>query len=128
MEEKSVTGNADRLEQTEGNIVAGNCIESDTKKFPIAGMQFCSDDHLTAAGLRKLMALLCSEEFEAMQMDGHGNTSSYSLISAELYDELEMEDIYDLEKFISTILDDVENESPDGQYTWRDHRIYLGYQ
>lgn len=101
--------------------------DSVKKPFPVAGLQFCPDDYMTAAGLNKLMKLLDSSEFECLQIDGNGNTTSYFLISSKLYDKLEADDINELEMFIREILDDVDKEKPDGQYDWHDHRIFLGY-
>lgn len=100
---------------------------STNETFSVAGLQFCPEDYMTAAGLKKLMELLDSGEFEILQIDGNGNTTSYFLISAKLYDELEADGINELEVFITDILDDVDKETPDGQYDWRGHRIFLGY-
>lgn len=102
--------------------------EAGNKTFPIVGVQFCADDYLTSAGMQKMMSLLNSDEFEIRQTDGKCNTIAYFLISAELYDSLETADVHEMEAFIGAVLDDVEKESPDGEYTWRDHRIHLEYQ
>ena len=101
--------------------------DSTKKIFPVVGLQFCPDAYMTAAGLKKLMGMLDSGEFEILQIDGNGNTTSYFLISAKLYDELEADDINELEVFIRDILDNVDKEMPDEQYDWRGHRIFLGY-
>jgi hypothetical protein len=110
-----------------------SCEESSTteagnKTFPIVGVQFCADDYLTSAGMQKMMSLLNSDEFEIRQIDGKCNTIAYFLISAELYDSLKTTEIHEMEAFIGAVLDDVEKESPDGEYTWRDHRMHLEYQ
>ena len=78
--------------------------------------------------MQKMMSLLNSDEFEIRQIDGKCNTIAYFLISAELYDSLETADVHEMEAFIGVVLDDVEEESPDGEYTWRDHRMHLEYQ
>lgn len=101
--------------------------DSTKKTFPVVGLQFCQEDYMTAAGLNKLMNLLDSSEFECLQIDGNGNTTSYFLISSKLYDKLEADDINELEMFIREILDDVDKETPDGQYDWHGYRIFRGY-
>lgn len=101
--------------------------DSVKKPFPVAGLQFCPDDYMTAAGLKKLMGLLDSGEFEILQIDGDANTTSYFLVSAKLFDKLEPDDINELKTFIADILDDADKETPDGQYDWCGHRIFLGY-
>lgn len=97
------------------------------EKFPITGLQFCPEDYMTSAGFKRLMELLNSDEFEPLQIDGNANTSSYFLISSELYAELEVADVNEFEAFVREILDDIEKENSDNQYMWRDHRVYLGY-
>lgn len=97
------------------------------EKFPIAGLQFCPEDYMTSAGLKKLTGLLDSGEFEILQIDGTSNASSYFLVSSEVYQNLEVADVNEFEAFVREILDDLEKETPDGQYMWRDHRVYLGY-
>ena len=101
--------------------------DSVKKPFPVAGLQFCPDDYMTAAGLKKLMGLLDSGEFEILQIDGDANTTSYFLVSAKLFDKLEPDDINELKTFIADILDDADKETPDGQCDWCGHRIFLGY-
>ena len=75
----------------------------------------------------RLLKLLDTDEFEIVQIDGTANTSSYFLISSEIYATLEAQDLTEFESFVREILDDINKENPDGQYMWRDHRVYLSY-
>lgn len=114
--------------QNHASAWANSVNQNNTKThFQVAGLQFCPEDYMTTAGLNKLMNLLDSSEFECLQIDGNGNTTSYFLISSKLYDKLEADDINELELFIREILDDVNKETPDGRYDWHGHRIFLGY-
>ena len=97
------------------------------KKFPIVGLQFNPEDYMTSDGLMRLLKLLDTDEFEIVQIDGTANTSSYFLISSEIYATLEVQDLTEFESFVREILDDINKENPDGQYMWRDHRVYLSY-
>ena len=95
--------------------------------FPIVGLQFCADEYMTAAGYARMISLLDSDTFEPIQVDGSGYTCSCFLISEKLHSELDVAEINDLRSFIQSILDDTEKETPDGEYTWCGHCVYLGY-
>jgi len=73
------------------------------------------------------MKLLPSEEFEICNIDGHNNTSACFLVDAGLWGELELKDVQELEQSVARILDDVNLESEDRTYEWRNVRLFLDY-
>lgn len=97
------------------------------KTYLIAGLQYDLESYMTKEGMERLMKLLPSEEFEICHIDGHNNTSSCFLVDAGLWAELEPEDVMDLEQFVARILDDVNLESEDCIYEWRNVRLFLDY-
>ena len=105
--------------QTEGTQAES---EPETAKtYLIAGLQYDPE------GMERLMKLLPSEEFEICHIDGHNNTSSCFLVDAGLWEELEVKDVQELEQFVIRILDDVNLESEDCTYEWRNVRLFLDY-
>ena len=111
--------------QTEGTQAES---EPETAKtYPIAGLQYDPESYMTKEGMERLMKLLPSEEFEICHIDGHNNTSSCFLIDAGLWGELEVKDVQELEQSVARILDDVNLESEDCTYEWRNVRLFLDY-
>lgn len=111
--------------QTEGTQAES---EPETAKtYLIAGLQYAPESYMTKEGMERLMKLLPSEEFEICHIDGHNNTSSCFLIDAGLWGELEVKDVQELEQFVIRILDDVNLESEDCTYEWRNVRLFLDY-
>ena len=49
------------------------------------------------------------------------------MVDAGLWEELELKDVQDLEQSIVRILDDVNLESEDCTYEWRNVRLFLDY-
>lgn len=98
-----------------------------TKTYLIAGLQYDPESYMTKEGMKRLMKLLPSEEFEICHIDGHNNTSSCFLIDAGLWGELEVKDVQELEQSVARILDDVNLESEDCTYEWRNVRLFLDY-
>lgn len=98
-----------------------------TKTYLIAGLQYDPEFYMTKEGMKRLMKLLPSEEFEICHIDGHNNTSSCFLIDAGLWGELEVKDVQELEQSVARILDDVNLESEDCTYEWRNVRLFLDY-
>ncbi|RHO63757.1 hypothetical protein DW085_17540 [Clostridium sp. AF50-3] len=98
-----------------------------TKTYLIAGLQYDPESYMTKEGMKRLMKLLPSEEFEICHIDGHNNTSSCFLIDAGLWGELEVKDVQELEQSVARILDDVNLESEDCAYEWRNVRLFLDY-
>ena len=92
------------------------------KTYLIAGLQYAPESYMTKEG-----KLLPSEEFEICHIDGHNNTSSCFLIDAGLWEELEVQDVQELEQSVARILDDVNLESEDCTYEWRNVRLFLDY-
>ena len=97
------------------------------KTYLIAGLQYDPESYMTKKGMERLMKLLPSEEFEICHIDGHNNTSSCFLVDAGLWEELEVKDVQKLEQFVIRILDDVNLESEDCTYEWRNVRLFLDY-
>ena len=97
------------------------------KTYLIAGLQYDPESYMTKEGMKRLMKLLPSEEFEICHIDGHNNTSSCFLIDAGLWGELEVKDVQELEQSVARILDDVNLESEDCTYEWRNVRLFLDY-
>lgn len=97
------------------------------KTYLIAGLQYDPESYMTKEGMKRLMKLLPSEEFEICHIDGHNNTSSCFLIDAGLWGELEVKDVQELEQSVVRILDDVNLESEDCTYEWRNVRLFLDY-
>lgn len=97
------------------------------KTFLIAGLQYDPESYMTKEGMKRLMKLLPSEEFEICNIDGHNNTSACFLIDAGLWGELEVKDVQELEQSVARILDDVNLESEDCTYEWRNVRLFLDY-
>lgn len=111
--------------QTEGTQAES---EPETAKtYLIAGLQYAPESYMTKEGMERLMKLLPSEEFEICHIDGHNNTSSCFLIDAGLWGELEVKDVQELERSVARILDDVNLESEDCTYEWRNVRLFLDY-
>lgn len=111
--------------QTEGTQAES---EPETAKtYLIAGLQYAPESYMTKEGMERLMKLLPSEEFEICHIDGHNNTSSCFLVDAGLWEELEVKDVQELEQFVIRILDDVNLESEDCTYEWRNVRLFLDY-
>lgn len=111
--------------QTEGTPAES---EPETAKtYLIAGLQYAPESYMTKEGMERLMKLLPSEEFEICHIDGHNNTSSCFLIDAGLWEELEVKDVQELEQSVARILDDVNLESEDCTYEWRNVRLFLDY-
>ena len=111
--------------QTEGTQAES---EPETAKtYLIAGLQYAPESYMTKEGMERLMKLLPSEEFEICHIDGHNNTSSCFLIDAGLRGELEVKDVQELEQSVARILDDVNLESEDCTYEWRNVRLFLDY-
>lgn len=111
--------------QTEGTQAES---EPETAKtYLIAGLQYAPESYMTKEGMERLMKLLPSEEFEICNIDGHNNTSSCFLIDAGLWGELEVKDVQELEQSVARILDDVNLESEDCTYEWRNVRLFLDY-
>ena len=111
--------------QTEGTQAES---EPETAKtYLIAGLQYAPESYMTKEGMERLMKLLPSEEFEICDIDGHNNTSSCFLIDAGLWGELEVKDVQELEQSVARILDDVNLESEDCTYEWRNVRLFLDY-
>ena len=111
--------------QTEGTQAES---EPETAKtFLIAGLQYDPESYMTKEGMKRLMKLLPSEEFEICNIDGHNNTSACFLIDAGLWGELEVKDVQELEQSVARILDDVNLESEDCTYEWRNVRLFLDY-
>ena len=111
--------------QTEGTQAES---EPETAKtYLIAGLQYAPESYMTKEGMERLMKLLPSEEFEICHIDGHNNTSSCFLIDAGLWGELEVKDVRELEQSVARILDDVNLESEDCTYEWRNVRLFLDY-
>lgn len=111
--------------QTEGTQAES---EPETAKtYLIAGLQYAPESYMTKEGMERLMKLLPSEEFEICHIDGHNNTSSCFLIDAGLWGELEVKDVQELEQSVARILDDVNLESEDCIYEWRNVRLFLDY-
>lgn len=111
--------------QTEGTQAES---EPETAKtYLIAGLQYAPESYMTKEGMERLMKLLPSEEFEICHIDGHNNTSSCFLIDAGLWGELEVKDVQELEQPVARILDDVNLESEDCTYEWRNVRLFLDY-
>ena len=111
--------------QTEGTQAES---EPETAKtYLIAGLQYAPESYMTKEGMERLMKLLPSEEFEICHIDGHNNTSSCFLIDAGLWGELEVKDVQELEQSVARILDDVNLESADCTYEWRNVRLFLDY-
>lgn len=111
--------------QTEGTQAES---EPETAKtYLIAGLQYAPESYMTKEGMERLMKLLPSEEFEICHIDGHNNTSSCFLIDAGLWGELEVKDVQELEQSVARILDDVNLESEDCTYEWRNVRLFLDY-
>ena len=97
------------------------------KTYLIAGLQYDLESYMTKEGMERLMKLVPTEEFEICHIDGHNNTSPFFLVDAGLWAELEPEDVMDLEQFVARILDDVNLESEDCTYEWRNVRLFLDY-
>lgn len=97
------------------------------KTYLIAGLQYAPESYMTKKGMERLMKLLPSEEFEICNIDGHNNTSACFLVDAGLWGELELKDVQELEQSIVRILDDVNLESEDCTYEWRNVRLFLDY-
>ena len=97
------------------------------KPYLIAGLQYNPESYMTKEGMERLMKLLPSEEFEICNIDGHNNTSACFLVDAGLWGELELKDAQELEQFVIRILDDVNLESEDRTYEWRNVRLFLDY-
>lgn len=97
------------------------------KTYLIAGLQYDPESYMTKKGMERLMKLLPSEEFEICNIDGHNNTSACFLVDAGLWGELELKDVQELEQSIVRILDDVNLESEDCAYEWRNVRLFLDY-
>lgn len=97
------------------------------KTYLIAGLQYDPESYMTKKGMERLMKLLPSEEFEICHIDGHNNTSACFLVDAGLWGELELKDVQELEQSIVRILDDVNLESEDCAYEWRNVRLFLDY-
>lgn len=97
------------------------------KTFLIAGLQYDPESYMTKEGMKRLMKLLPSEEFEICNIDGHNNTSACFLIDAGLWGEWEVKDVQELEQSVARILDDVNLESEDCTYEWRNVRLFLDY-
>lgn len=97
------------------------------KTYLIAGLQYDPESYMTKDGMERLMKLLPSEEFEICNIDGHNNTSACFLVDAGLWGELELKDVQELEQSIVRILDDVNLESEDCTYEWRNVRLFLDY-
>lgn len=95
------------------------------KTYLIAGLQYAPESYMTKEGMERLMKLLPSEEFEICHIDGHNNTSSCFLVDAGLWEELEVKDVQELEQSVARILDDVNLESEDCTYEWRNVRLFL---
>ena len=111
--------------QTEGTQAES---EPETAKtYLIAGLQYAPESYMTKEGMERLMKLLPSEAFEICHIDGHNNTSSCFLIDAGLWGELEVKDVQELEQSVARILDDVNLESEDCTYEWRNVRLFLDY-
>lgn len=111
--------------QTEGTQAES---EPETAKtYLIAGLQYAPESYMTKEGMERLMKLLPSEEFEICHIDGHNNTSSCFLVDAGLWGELEVKDVQELEQSVARILDDVNLESEDCTYEWRNVRLFLDY-
>ena len=111
--------------QTEGTQAES---EPETAKtYLIAGLQYDPESYMKKEGMERLMKLLPSEEFEICHIDGHNNTSSCFLIDAGLWGELEVKDVQELEQSVARILDDVNLESEDCTYEWRNVRLFLDY-
>lgn len=111
--------------QTEGTQAES---EPETAKtYLIAGLQYAPESYMTKEGMERLMKLLPSEEFEICHIDGHNNTSSCFLIDAGLWGELEVKDVQELEQSVARILDDVNLESEDCTYEWRNVWLFLDY-
>lgn len=111
--------------QTEGTQAES---EPETAKtYLIAGLQYAPESYMTKEGMKRLIKLLPSEEFEICHIDGHNNTSSCFLIDAGLWEELEVQDVQELEQSVARILDDVNLESEDCAYEWRNVRLFLDY-
>ena len=97
------------------------------KTYLIAGLQYDPESYMTKDGMERLMRLLPSEEFEICNIDGHNNTSACFLVDAGLWGELELKDVQELEQSVARILDDVNLESEDRTYEWRNVRLFLDY-
>lgn len=97
------------------------------KTYLIAGLQYDPESYMTKEGMERLMKLLPSEEFEICNIDGHNNTSACFLVDAGLWGELELKDVQELEQSVARILDDVNLESEDCTYEWRNVRLFLDY-
>lgn len=111
--------------QTEG--IQAESEPETAKTYLIAGLQYAPESYMTKEGMERLMKLLPSEEFEICHIDGHNNTSSCFLVDAGLWEELEVKDVQELEQFVIRILDDVNLESEDCTYEWRNVRLFLDY-
>lgn len=111
--------------QTEG--IQAESEPETAKTYLIAGLQYAPESYMTKEGMERLMKLLPSEEFEICHIDGHNNTSSCFLVDAGLWGELEVKDVQELERSVARILDDVNLESEDCTYEWRNVRLFLDY-
>lgn len=111
--------------QTEG--IQAESEPETAKTYLIAGLQYAPESYMTKEGMERLMKLLPSEEFEICHIDGHNNTSSCFLVDAGLWGELEVKDVQELEQSVARILDDVNLESEDCTYEWRNVRLFLDY-
>ena len=89
------------------------------EKFPIVGLQYSPDDHMTEEGMIRLLSKLKPDPnegkgFEIVYAEGN-NAIAMFLVNGEMYDLLPG-DV--LQTVVREILDDVDLENASGVYTF----------
>lgn len=86
------------------------------KSFPIVGWMVELDSGVTKENISKMMDMI-NVDSEIMSFSASANNSSiYGFITAEAYEKIDYDEEY-LQKFLTPILSDWTNESPDKTYT-----------
>lgn len=98
------------------------------KYFEIALMEKPGDEGLTRSEIIDLFDMLSKTEAFPIEIgDINGNSSAMGFITPQAAEELDYEYDQDSElgQFISSILDDMNKESENGTYEFKDLRIWL---
>ena len=96
--------------------------------FEIALIEKPGDEGLTRSEITDLFDMLSRTEAFPIEIgDINGNSSAMGFITPQAAEELDYEYDQDSElgQFISSILDDMNKESEDGTYEFKDLRIWL---
>lgn len=97
------------------------------KKYPIAGVQFPLECGVSGSGVMTIMSKIDTAEYDFIRVDAECS-SAYFVFEPDLYEKFESDNLFDeFKKCASTILNDVDTETTDNEYKFKEYTFWLGY-